>query len=141
MMKTHPRDPRLPDATTQRVGRDRPRAHSASTLRAQMTGFFLAPAAFFAHLQLAYMLVPWSCASGNHLWLHVVGVLSVLVALAGTALAWMVWQREGRGEPGDHGGPFPRARFIAVTALGMSAVFSLLLFWQWIAAFFLSPCA
>lgn len=140
-MKTRPRDPRLIDAAGSRVGRDRPRAQSASSLAAQMTSLFLAPTAFFAHLQLAYVLVPWSCALGNRLWLHAAGLASVLIAGAATALAWMVWLRERGAKPGDQGGPFPRARFIAVTALGMNAVLLLLLLWQWIAAFLISPCS
>lgn len=139
-MKTEPRDPRLIDANAGRVGRSLPDVPARASLAAQMTSWFLAPAAFFAHLQVAYVLVPWSCASGSSLWLHVVGVLSAAIASVGAAMAWMVWVREGRSEPGDHGGPDPRARFIALTALGMSAVFVLLLLWQWVAAFFLSPC-
>lgn len=139
-MKTKPRDPRLLDASASRVGRDRERAQSTSSLREQMTGMFLAPATFFAHLQLAYVLVPWSCARDNHLVLHLVGFLSVVLAAAGAFVAWRAWSAEGRDEPGELGGPHPRARMLGVVGAVMSAFFTLLLLAQWVAAFFLSPC-
>jgi hypothetical protein len=113
---------------------------AASSLGAQWTGFFLAPATFFAHLQVAYVLVPLACATGNHLWLHVAGALSVLLAIAGTMVARGVWTRDGGGAPGEHGGPPPRARFLGVTGTVMGALFTLLLAAQWAAAFILSPC-
>jgi hypothetical protein len=139
-MNEEPRDPRLIDADAPRVGRKRIVRHPATSLAAQWTGFFLAPATFFAHLQVAYVLVPWSCARDSHLWLHVAGALSVLLALVGTAVAWTVWAREGGGEPGQHGGPSPRARFLAVSGVVMSAMFALLLAGQWVAVFIISPC-
>jgi hypothetical protein len=67
-------------------------------------------------------------------------VLSVVLSLAGTIVAWRVWQRAGRDEPGQGGGALPRTRFVAVTGLGVSTLFTLLLFAQWIAAFFIAVC-
>jgi hypothetical protein len=139
-MNEEPLDPRLIDASANREGRERIITHPATSLAAQWTGFFLAPATFFAHLQVAFVLVPWSCARGNHLWLHVAGALSVLLAIVGTVVAWTTWAREGGGEPGQDGGPSPRARFLAVTGFVMSAMFVLLLAAQWAAAFIISPC-
>ena len=106
----------------------------------QWVGFFLAPAVFFAHLQIAYALVPWACVRDGELWIHVVGVASVLLALAGIAAAWRVWARTGRGAPGEDGGAVPRTRFLAVSGLCMSTMFALLLLAQWVTAFFISPC-
>ena len=139
-MNEEPLDPRLIDASAHRDGRKRIVVHPATSLATQWTGVLLAPAAFFAHLELAYVLVPWSCARSDHLWLHVIGALSVLLALAGTVVAWTVWTREGGGAPGQHGGPTPRARFLGVSGFVMSAMFVLLLAAQWAAAFIISPC-
>jgi hypothetical protein len=107
---------------------------------AQWVGFFLAPAVFFAHLQIAYVIVPWACARRGDAWFHVVGVLSVVLSLAGAIVAWRVWQRVGRDEPGEGSGALPRTRFVAVTALGMSTLFTLLLVVQWVAGFFITVC-
>ena len=132
------------DASANREGRHRERVYPATSLAMQWTGFFLAPVTFFAHLEVAYVLVPWSCMRSNTLWLHVAGFASVFLAAIGTAVAWMVWTREsdddGHDAPGQHGGPRPRARFLAVTGFVMSAMFVLLLAAQWAAALFLSPC-
>ena len=102
-------------------------------LAAQWVGLLLAPAAFFAHLQFAYANVPWACTHDNALWLHLSGVASVLLAAAGTLVAWRSWRRAGGGDP-------PRARFLAVTGLGTSATITLILLAQWVAAFIISPC-
>jgi hypothetical protein len=139
-MTHEPRDPTLLDASFNRVGRERIRTPASSSMAAQWTGFLLAPVAFFAHLQVAYVLVPLACATGNHLWLHLAGALSVLLAIAGTVIAWGVWTRDGGGAPGEHGGPSPRARFLGLTGAVMGAMFTLLLAAQWAAAFILSPC-
>lgn len=139
-MTDEPRDPALLDANANREERGRVRASSATSTAAQWTAFLVAPAAFFAHLQLAYVLVPWSCVRGTHLWLHVAGALSVALALAGLLLSWRVWAREGHDAPGEAGGPAPRARFLALCALMMAALFVLLLAVQWAQVFVISPC-
>jgi hypothetical protein len=107
---------------------------------AQWIGMFLAPATFAVHLQVTYNLVPWACVRHGELWLHVVDVLAVLLALAGTIVAWRVWQRTGRDAPGEGPGSLPRTSFLGVTGIGFSGTLTLVLFGQWIAAFWISPC-
>ena len=108
--------------------------------RAQWIGFFLAPAAFFAHLQLTYVLVPWACVRNGELWIHLAGALSVVLAAVGAYVAWRTWQSGGRQEPGEAGGAMPRTRLLGVLGLGLSLMFALLLMGQWMTAFFFSPC-
>ena len=109
-------------------------------LAEQWLGMLFAPAVFFAHLQVAYMLVPWACATGGHVWIHVAGVASVVLAAVGALFAWRAWDRVGCDAPGEAGGPVPRARLLGAVGLGMSAMFVLLLLAQWVAAFVISPC-
>jgi hypothetical protein len=106
----------------------------------QWIGLFLAPAVFFAHLQITYVLVPWACVRHGEIWIHVAGVLSVLLAGAGTWAAWRVHARAANDQANDGAGAVPRTRFLGVTGLCISATFVLLLVAQWVAAFFLSPC-
>lgn len=108
--------------------------------RAQWVGMFLAPAAFFAHLQVRYVLVPWACATNGQLWIHVVGALALAIAVVGAFAAWRTWQSAGREEPGEAGGAIPRTRMLGVVGLGMSLMFALVLLGQWTGAFFLSAC-
>ena len=107
---------------------------------AQWVGLFLAPAAFFAHLQVTYVLVPWACARSGDVWIHVSGVVSVALALAGSVAAWRAWMRAGREVPGEGGGSLPRTRFVGAAGLGVSATITLVLFAQWLTAFVISPC-
>ena len=126
-----PRD-RAPDAPVEHDPGPAPRA--------QWIGFFLAPAVFFAHLQLTYVLVPWACVRNGELWIHVLGVLSVALSAFGAFVAWRTWQRAGRADPGEAGGAEPRTRLLGVLGLGMSLVLTLVLLGQWMTAFFFSPC-
>ncbi len=108
--------------------------------RAQWIGFFLAPAVFFAHLQLTYVLVPWACVRDGELWIHLAGALSIALAALGAFVAWRTWQRAGREDPGEAGGALPRTRLLGVLGLGLSLMFALLLLGQWMTAFFFSAC-
>jgi hypothetical protein len=107
---------------------------------AQWVGMFLAAATFAVHLEVSYNLVPWECARGGELMIHLVDVAAVLLSLAGTIVAWRVWRRAGRDEPAEGGGSVLRTSFLGVCGLGFSAIVTLVLFAQWVAAFFISPC-
>jgi hypothetical protein len=124
------------DAERHRQGQDGAR----SSLGAQWTGFFLAPATFFAHLQLALVLVPWSCATGNHLWLNVVDALSVILAVIGTVIARRVWTADDLGQESGAGGPSSRARFLGISGAAIGGLLALILASQWAAAWIISPC-
>ncbi len=116
-------------------------AHDAGPApRAQWVGLFLAPAAFFAHLQIRYVLVPWACATNGQLWVHLVDVLGLALALLGAFAAWRAWQSAGRDDPGAAAGAVARTRLLGVMGLGMSLMLALVLLGQWAGAFFFSAC-
>jgi hypothetical protein len=112
----------------------------------QWLGFLLAPAAFFVHLEIAYVLIPWSCTKQQELWQHLVGLLAVVVALGGVAAAWVtrVRTREAGAHPPGHPvegpGALFRTRFLADTGLGVSALLTLILLMQFVAGFFITVC-
>jgi len=119
----------------------RERAHDAGPApRAQWVGVFLAPAAFFGHVQIRYVLVPWACATNGQLWVHVVDVLALVLALLGAFAAWRAWQSAGPDDPGQAVGAVARTRLLAVMGLGMSLMLALVLLGQWAGAFFFSAC-
>jgi hypothetical protein len=107
---------------------------------AEWIGLFLAPAVFFAHLQVAYVLVPWSCATGNHLWLQVTDALSVVVAVIGALIARRVWLHEAAGRTSTADGSASRSRFLGILGTVASGMFALLLAAQWSASWLISPC-
>jgi hypothetical protein len=114
------------------------RAEPAPVL--QWVGFFLAPATFFVHLQIGYVLVPWACTTKGWGWIHVVDVLSVLLAALGTWAAWRVHVRAESSARNDDAGSVPRTRFLGVVGLCMGGMFVLLLVAQSVAAIIISPC-
>ena len=128
---------RTADPTTGTITEELPPERGLAT---QWVGLLLAPAAFFLHLQFAYAVVPWACRHRNDFWIHASGIASVVLAALGTFIAWQVWQREGGTDPGEGYGIAPRARFLGVVGLGVSAVITLILLAQWVAAFVVSSC-
>jgi len=117
------------------------REHDAGPApRAQWVGLFLAPAAFFAHLQVRYVLVPWACATNGQLWIHVVGVLALAIAVVGALAARRTWRSAGGEEPSEAGGAMPRTRMLGVMGVGISLMFALVLLGQWLSVFFFSAC-
>lgn len=98
-----------------------------------------APAVFAVHLQIGYVLIPWACATGQHVWLHVVNGASVVLALWGTLLGWRV-ARRAEDAPHDGPGTVPRTRFLGDLAVGVGALLTLILLAQWLASVVLSPC-
>ncbi|MFL5606258.1 MAG: hypothetical protein ACJ8AD_07425 [Gemmatimonadaceae bacterium] len=106
----------------------------------QWVGFFLAPATFFVHLQIGYVLVPWSCTRHQVIWIHVVDLLAVVLAAVGVWAAWRTHAGAESAARNDDAGAVPRTRFLGVVGIGMSGLFVLLLIAQAIEAISLSPC-
>ena len=50
----------------------------------------LGPAAWLAHLNFSYVMVPESCADGSNLKLHVATGVCLAFALAAAAIAWRI---------------------------------------------------
>jgi hypothetical protein len=106
----------------------------------QWVALFLAPATFFAHLQIAYVLVPWACVTRGHAWVHLSGLVAIALALAGAWAGWLVHARADNAQENDGAGAIPRTRFLGTVGLCTSGLFVLLLVAQWAAGFVISPC-
>jgi hypothetical protein len=112
----------------------------ARRILALWAGFLLAPAAFFINLEFGYLLVHPSCPRDDALPIHAVHAASLVLALAGLAIAWRSWQAEGPRWPADEGGPVARTRFLAGLGVSLSVLLVLTLLAQWIPTFVLDPC-
>jgi hypothetical protein len=105
-------------------------------------GALAGPLAFFLHLQLDYVYVPWTCEQGGRWLLHLVALLAVALTAAGTWLSWRTLDRAGREWP-EHqyaGGSVARSRFVAGLGVAMGALFLLVMLAQWIPIWILDPC-
>ena len=106
----------------------------------QWTGLLLPAASFLVHLEVGYLLVPWACTTEQDLWVHISGVLSIVLAAVGTAAAWRTGIPADRERSDSHSSRSPRTSFLGAVGLGMGAIFTLILIAQWIAAIVIGPC-
>src|SRR4051794_6296897 len=68
-----------------------PQVLERSALRRDLglwSGLLAGPIAWALHMQICYALVPRICAGLNRWVLHAVSLVCLLIALAGTAIAW-----------------------------------------------------
>ena len=107
---------------------------------AQWAGNLLAPIAFLLQLEVAYFAVPRACHAGVVFPVHLAHLGALLIALAGTVIAWRQWQRWGHGFPSDGSSPETRSRFMAKLALLVSGGFTLVILALWLPTFWLHPC-
>jgi hypothetical protein len=118
----------------------RTEVREAGRIAALWTGVLLAPLAWLANLELAYLMVRPSCTSGHVLRLHLVGAFFLFVTLAGGGLAWRCWRAAGGAWPDSGGGAVGWTRFMAALGLLGSAVFALVIIAQSVPTFTLHPC-
>jgi hypothetical protein len=82
----------------------------------------LAPAAWLAHLNISYAMVPESCADGSNLRHHVATAVCLLVALAAAAIAWSIRGRIAGEALLEQQRTKWMATFIVVLSLSMAVV-------------------
>src|SRR5690348_13255577 len=104
-------------------------------------GILGAPTAWAAELQVSYAFVPWTCLHGHHWVLHLFTAIFVAISILCGILCFSEWRHVGGGSAeGSAGGPIERTRFLALTGLMVSGMFTLLILAQGTASFFLNPC-
>ena len=100
----------------------------------------LAPMAWMVGLSAKYAMVPYACGSLESLPMHAVSLVTLLIAIAGTALSWKLWQGSGKELPDERGSPLVRTRFMSLMGLMGGGLFALAIIAQWISSAFLNPC-
>jgi hypothetical protein len=107
---------------------------SPARLTRQWIALLLPPVAWVTALGAMFSITDESCSRGGHagLW-SIVGVCALL-AVVGAPLAWRERRRAGEG------GDVDRTRFMMELALGLSALFSLIVIMNAIPILLLSPC-
>jgi len=107
--------------------------HPRRLLR-QWIALLLAPVAWSAALGILFPLTEDACARGSRTAFWVVLLICVLSTLGGASLAW----RERAGIAGNGGAD--RASFLMHVALGMSAIFALVLLVMAVPVLMLGAC-
>lgn len=98
------------------------------------------PVIWAARIATSYVLVPYACAWGMTVMLHLVTLVAVLAAAVAGAVAWRQWRESGKGTEIDLRGTTTRTRFMALFGILSSAFFILVMAAEGLANFFLDPC-
>ena len=109
---------------------------------AQVLGVVGGPSALLLGLTAKYTLVEiWACkANAGPLVVHLVAILTLLLALGAGMLALSQWRLAGREAPGDFGGTEGRTRKMATLGIALSLMSAVVIIAQWLPQFFVSPC-
>lgn len=97
-------------------------------------------AAWKLQLVVNYALVPYACWQRAEWMLHAASFAPALLAASGGWVGWKIWKETGGGTELETGGPTGRSRFMALSAIALSALFVLLILGQWIPDLLLGAC-
>jgi hypothetical protein len=124
---------------------ERPAAASAATV---WLALLVSPLLVLCHLSVAYSLVSPSCARQDSTGLHALTLLSLLLSLAMTLLAWRTWrrltpsdERHTRVSHSDAGHAESRQPFLALVATLVGALSTLVIVAMGLPLWLLPPCS
>jgi hypothetical protein len=103
-------------------------------------GLLLPPLTWSVYLEVLYLFSDYGCANRNFVPNHIVSIAFLVVSLLGFAIAWSNWQKSGSTWPDDKSGSIPRSRFMSALGLLSGALFSTLIFAQWLPTLLGVPC-
>jgi hypothetical protein len=101
------------------------------------------PAAWAAHLLVNYFLasaVCWTGSSWIMLVVHLVTLVTLVVALGAGVIAWRTWQNVGHARETTSNDGRGIGAFVGLWGISASAIFALLIVVGGFAGYFLSPC-
>lgn len=99
------------------------------------------PVIWAARLVIAYPLVPVACQAGTVAGLLALSGVALSLSLGAGVISWFLWRREPPAPEGLEGTAGQRARFIALSGMIASGIFSLLIFSESLPIVTRDPCA
>jgi hypothetical protein len=103
-------------------------------------GLFIGPAAWGLNLQISYSLVKWACASGTPQVLPMLSAAALALVAGGLVVSWRCWAQLRGEADADGGRVVDRSYFLAVTGIGLNALFVLLILTSGALPFIVGPC-
>lgn len=117
-----------------------PRENPPVSDLAQWTSVLGGPFAALLNLQVNYTMVQWACTSGNAWTLHVVHLVTLLIAVGAGLLGRSLWMRTGGEWPDAGGGSTSRSRFLAAFGALSGVIFALVILAMWVGVIVVGPC-
>jgi hypothetical protein len=102
-------------------------------------GMLGGPFAALLNITIGYPTVDRACVSDSSIVLHVLTIVSLVIAIAAGLTAWRLRERIGN-RPSAGGDALSRGRFMATVGILTSTVSVFALVLQWIPIFFLGAC-
>ena len=91
-------------------------------------------------LQANYMLAPSACLSQSKTMLAIVTGVAFFGALVPAFAAWRAWHQAGATAHTEDGDAVGRSRFMALSGIGLSALFALVVLASALPILFLGAC-
>jgi hypothetical protein len=110
------------------------------SLFSQWSGILGGPVVWLIFLQVNYMLAPSACLSQNKTMLGMVTLIALFGTLASAFTGWRGWHQTGATGDTEEGGAIGRSRFMALSGIGLSALFALVVLASAIPIIFLGAC-
>jgi hypothetical protein len=126
--------------------------HAAEDTVFSWPALLIAPLVALGQLSIAYSLVTPECMRQGRSALHGVAVVSLLLVLAMTAMAWLAWRRHASAAAAGNGagtrvvtradgsGASERPHFVELIAVLVGALSALVCVALWLPIWLLSPC-
>ena len=103
-------------------------------------GFLLAPVVWSINLETVYLLSEYGCATTRFDPIHIVSIVSLVLAAAGGLISYRNWQAAGARWKSTETGSLSRSRFLAILGMLNGVLFTLLIFAQWLPTLTGVPC-
>jgi hypothetical protein len=110
------------------------------SLFSQWIGVLGGPIVWLIFLQVNYMLAPSACLSQNKTMLGIVTIIALFGTIGSAFAACRAWHQAGATSHTEEGGSIGRSRFMALSGIGLSALFALVVLASAIPIIFLGAC-
>jgi H+/gluconate symporter-like permease len=114
-------------------------ATTARSPGAQFYSLLIGPIAWAADLGLSYANVYHACSTGHHYVLHVITLVSLIVALTGAYVGWQEFQAVREGDE-EGGSAIDRSHFMSLLGIASGLGFALVIIATAVPKFVFSPC-
>jgi len=104
-------------------------------------GLLLSPLVWAAQMQTIYLTSEWACYAKDYTWNHAVAITSLVLSAFGVWVAFSEWKATGGGTEDETSNADSRRRFMTVLGMLLGALFTLLIFAQWLPTLMEVPCS
>ena len=103
-------------------------------------GLLAGPTVVLLNQETIYASNMWVCGKGMSWSLHIIPLISLVIALGAAYIAHRDWTDLGKGIHDKEATIAERSRFLALLGMGTSAISALLILAMWLTIFIFGPC-